>query len=413
MKAFSKKMNFRIYSLSLIGLSVGQFLLLIGVSFFLEPLTGDLTRLGWYSERNFGWNQPQQVFESENFSRETSYLRYADLVVIGDSFSFGRTGYQWQDFFIAQSGLSVATFFSYAGDPRFGDLQFNNQLLSTIVHSAAFQQMPPRVVVFQKVERMLDSIGNSVGDCQANKLSAQPLSIGMRQTSIHYSMQPVFREKYAWSSGNVAYAAQFINKHIFSLRTRNTVKQMELDVSGLLSNRKSNKLLIYGMEQDKASWNADKIEQIKCTLLDMQNKVQSNRKTLFVAMIVPDKLTAYSHHLVDRTYANLSVFDALAVGQLLNLVRLDWAMQAAIDKGMIDIYLPDDTHWGYRGHQIAAASLVEYLRALSEAHGNPAMTGVTPVINEHNSTADNSTASIRIPSRKCCTNGDPSVRLRK
>jgi hypothetical protein len=286
------------------------------------------------------------------------------VVVIGDSFSFGKSGYQWQDFLIKQSGLSVATFFSYAGDPRFGDLQFNDQLLSAIVDSVAFRQTPPRVVVFEKVERMLDSIGDSVGDCQARRSSTPPLSIDMRKTSSFDSMKPVFREKYAWSSGNIAYAAQFINKHIFSWRTRNTVKQMELDVSGLFSNRKNNKLLIYGMEQDKASWDADRIEKIRCTLLDMQNRVQANRKTLFVLMIVPDKLTVYSHHLVDKTYANLSVFDALAAEPTLNLLRLDRAMQSAIVDGMVDIYLPNDTHWGYRGHQIAAASLIHYLEQL-------------------------------------------------
>ncbi len=93
--------------------------------------------------------------------------------------------------------------------------------------------------------------------------------------------------------------------------------------------------------------------------------------------------------LMDRIYANLSVFDALAADQSLNLVRLDWAMQAAIDQGIIGSYLPNDTHWGYRGHQIAAASLAQYLRILSGVDGNisgvhgnnPAIIGVTSVIN--------------------------------
>jgi len=365
------------YSLSLIGLTTSLFLILMAIGFFLEPLSGDLTRLGWYSEYNFGWNEPQKTFESELFSRETAYQRYADIVVIGDSFSMGGAGYEWPNFFVTETGLSVAAFGLYGVD-----LKFRNELLPEIVNSKLFQERPPRVVVFEKVERWINKMGDALGNCQVNHTNPQGFSINMQPVLNPAPLLEVFREKSSLSSQNVAYAAQFLNKLIFSRRSHSIVARLGLDKRKFFSSRKSDTLLLYKHDLKKASWDAPEIAKIKCILLSMQNLVQANGKTLFVAMIVPDKLTAYSHHLVDRAHANFSVFDALAAGQSLNLVRLDWAIQTAIDKGLIDIYLPDDTHWGYRGHQIAAASLAQYLRTLSGAHSNPAMTGVSAAIHE-------------------------------
>jgi hypothetical protein len=41
--------------------------------------------------------------------------------------------------------------------------------------------------------------------------------------------------------------------------------------------------------------------------------------------------------------------------------RLDHAIQETIEQGAIDVYLPNDTHWSYRGHEIAADAVARYL----------------------------------------------------
>lgn len=42
--------------------------------------------------------------------------------------------------------------------------------------------------------------------------------------------------------------------------------------------------------------------------------------------------------------------------------RLDLALIFAIRNGEQDVYLPDDTHWGSIGNQIAAETLLTFLR---------------------------------------------------
>ena len=40
------------------------FAVLISLAMWVEPIEGDLTRLGGFTENDFGWNDPQQQFSS-------------------------------------------------------------------------------------------------------------------------------------------------------------------------------------------------------------------------------------------------------------------------------------------------------------------------------------------------------------
>lgn len=63
------------------------------------------------------------------------------------------------NFFVNQTGLSITAFGLYGPD-----LKFRDELLSEIINSEAFQREPPRIVVFEKIERWLDKMGNTFGD---------------------------------------------------------------------------------------------------------------------------------------------------------------------------------------------------------------------------------------------------------
>jgi hypothetical protein len=57
----------------------------IAVLHFLQPLSGDLTRLGLLPEQAFGWNTPQPTIGGRSATVEK--LEDAEILVIGDSFS--------------------------------------------------------------------------------------------------------------------------------------------------------------------------------------------------------------------------------------------------------------------------------------------------------------------------------------
>lgn len=100
-----------------------------------------------------------------------------------------------------------------------------------------------------------------------------------------------------------------------------------------------------------------------CALSRIQDAVQRDGRTLFLAMLIPDKLTAYSPLLTDRTLAGLGVLDRLdpRAASRLPVAR---NLQRAILAGTPDVYLPDDSHLGAAGKEILARTLLDELRRL-------------------------------------------------
>src|SRR3569833_1657581 len=69
-----------------------------------EPLTGDLTRIGYYAEKDFGWNAPQPVFQNAANGKAITFL---DILVIGDSYSKDNV---WQSVFAANTHQQIQSF---------------------------------------------------------------------------------------------------------------------------------------------------------------------------------------------------------------------------------------------------------------------------------------------------------------
>ncbi|MEK9149514.1 MAG: hypothetical protein AAB267_05650, partial [Candidatus Desantisbacteria bacterium] len=139
------------------------------------------------------------------------------------------------------------------------------------------------------------------------------------------------------------------------------VEKFHLSRRDLFSNRLSDEILIYKFDLYKDKWSSSQINSIRCSLVNIQNRVQSNGKTFFVFMAVPDKLTAYSEYIVNNGAIKNDTIDMLSSDEMLHIHRLDKSLKKAIQEGVKDVYLPNNTHWGSEGHKIAAKTLVDYL----------------------------------------------------
>ncbi len=352
------------YTIWLVFLAAAGMLILVSTSFYLQPLAGDMTRVGGYAENDFGWNRPQKIFEKETLLVRTNYDQYADVLVLGDSFSFGginaKVNFPWQTFLAANTGLSVTTINHYTKfDPP--PPEYGPDLLFKIVNSETFKKTPPRVFILEVIERQLNMLPVYAGNCRLeHKIERKPdfnlnpnpppLIDAYRKTSL-----PPLKQQ-------IAYA----RKYLYGLLQRQwdknpAVYQTELTTSQLFSNKLSGRLLGYKDDFKIISWDEPYLANIRCNLINAQNLVQKNGKTLFVAMVVPDKLSAYSRYLKDQSYADTSIIDRLASSPSLHLVRIDKALKDTIDEGVVDVYLPNDSHWGYRGHQTAATALAQHL----------------------------------------------------
>lgn len=343
-----------------------ELVVVMSTAWYLEPLIGDSTRLGSYPENDFGWNQPQQMFEKTPAPTRQTYDQYADVLVIGDSFSFaglyGVTNYPWQTYLAENAGFSITTVNHYTKTLPY---TYEKTLFASIVNSEGFQKNPPRVLILEVIERQLDILPDVGGNCrvehQVDKIQEfikGPLAVPSKEV-FRNRQKPALKEQ-------VSYAYQYLTRLLSRDRdTSPSVYSLELDNNKLFSNKRSDRLLVYQGDVRKRTWDEKQLASIHCRLANMQDLVQKNGKTLFVAMLVPDKLSAYSRYLKDRSYAGFGVIERLAADADLHVPRLDLAMKAAIDGGMVDVYLPDDTHWSYRGHEIAAKVMADYLKRFS------------------------------------------------
>jgi hypothetical protein len=354
------------YTIGLLSLIFGVMLVLVATSFYLQPLVGDVTRLGDYAENDFGWNGPMPVFAQEAAPLKTAYEEYADVLAVGDSFSFGglygMLNFPWQRFLAVKTGFSVASIshYTHTNPPT-----YDPELLPAIVNSETFKKSPPRVLILEIVERQLDMLPKYPGSCQAEHALTPPPSFQLRPSPAPMTeaqrkqTRPSLKEQ-------IAYAQKYLLGQAHRPWEKNPiVYRLALTTPKLFSNRQSDHVLVYEGDVKKRAWDAKLVEAIGCRLLNAQNLVQKNGKTLFVAMLVPDKLTAYSRYLKDSAYANASVIERLAAVRGLHLARLDQAMGAQVDAGVVDVYLPNDTHWAFHGHETAASVLARYLADFS------------------------------------------------
>jgi len=315
----------------------------------LQPLSGDLTRIGWRTENDFGWRSPKEHFEPLAAERGTLDAQY-DVVAIGDSFtgeSPWHPGTTWPHYLAHDTGLKVAIFDS------------DDDMVGRLLASRRFKSDPPAVVIYEIVER------NLVPDHRSGTGDACPETpdptVTLTPGPVMAPPVPVVRETArAWTDWPASYAAAYLTQNLRRwIMGHETTNSVELDLTrgGLFSSRADRELLVYGEDFNKLGWTEADWHGAACNLLRLQARVEANGKTLFLAMVAPDKLTSYGPFLAAEKFRGISRLDLVAEYPALNLVRFDRGFDPTEH---VDLYLPNDTHWSTTGHRLAAG-LVERL----------------------------------------------------
>lgn len=365
----------RRYVLALLLLTLVPMSILFAVGVYLEPLDGGLTRIGYYSEREFGWHGAQETFPHTRLAFPASqadtghYDHYYDIVVLGDSFSYIRPESQWQNYLTAASGESIATL--YIGKIR----------LAQILSSRVFLERPPKVLVVESVERLLPAhLTEEVPSCSGplpslpdNRSEDGPAFQRRGENESGYAGATAYVER-ATSIFDVklAYVRDFLWHNLLRRLTgvehTSTVK-LELCASPPFSSMNRTAMLVYSDDFKKIEWWRKAGEsEMSCRIDAMRRQVEANGYTRFVLMVPPDKLTTLAEYLCDGAWKGVSQLSRLSEIRPESIPRLDQALASAVRKGEMDIYLPNDTHWGSNGQRIAAETLASFLRQRDRIH---------------------------------------------
>jgi hypothetical protein len=350
-------LNIKKYNLILLATLAIVFLVLYALALTLEPIDGDLTRTGPYLETEFGWNEPQEQFEKDIYTLEKNepYDRYYDVVIVGDSYSTMEFTYQWQNYLTLLTGLSSITFNIHTTD------------MDKLLTSENFKKHPPKIFIWEFVERAISLASHRTStDCipESNPPSASVSIAPIEATVMPYERDRTisfFNPNFNESSHYLKYF--FRSLFVSKMGKHSRTIRLPLNKGGLFSSKNDREILLYNRD----FWKVQRfkkfiLERRRCYISHIQNLSQKNGKTFFIALPAPDKTTVYEDSIEFREIKNINLLELLDTDPRLHLIRLDRVFKQKIKEGVIDLYPPNETHWGSRGHRIVVETLIQYLK---------------------------------------------------
>jgi len=350
-------MSLNLYSKILGACFLAIFAVVWGLASWLQPVDGDLARLGGYAENEFGYRRPQAVFDQNLFKVTNDlkdYDKYYDIVVLGDSFSVDQEGrrFGWQNYLINRTGLSMIVF----DTRRFWPIE--------IYDSPTFKKYPPKVFVFETVERYLNErVAYFSGMTPpAPAPVSTPADLFASAAPPHLPMRAHSANQTAGFDPDhvLGHLGAIAQRH---LRLNNQVVEIPLAKKGLFSSPNDVDLLVYFDELKKQNLNEFDFCDLRAGAAVFEKIIESNGFTRFVLLVAPDKSSTFAPYMKDASLATPNLMVEIARDLSLPMPRTDLVLSQAIASGTQDVYLSNDSHWGSIGHKLFADALADYLGA--------------------------------------------------
>lgn len=329
--------NFVVYVAWFSGTALMLLLAAVGLSLFFRPLSGDLTRIGKWSERDFG---PTLLQASPVIRANGPLLAHQQILVLGDSFSHPNI---WQSSLSASSKLDTLSFeFKDVGCIDNWVNWVTAQAVSdvqTVIIEVAERSFVP---VFRSDRRCVSSIPVASGT--ADKTRSTSLMRGITLDAIYLAQTAANTLRMRWQAGRIN-SGEAVN--------------VPLSNANLFSNIRANRLLYYAEDDSKKSWTRQDIAAAVENLQKIQGRLGKMR---LIVAVVPDKSTVYRPYMLDRAaeaeYPDIFTSIAASGADLVDL-RSVFQKNAA---STIDLYLPNDTHLSPSGYRMMASAIAERLQ---------------------------------------------------
>ena len=303
-------------------------------------MTGDLTRLGNFSENDFGWNAPQPSIAVLKQDEKTP-----NIIVLGDSFSAGNV---WQSVVMVKGEYHLLTF-------QWG----NPQQLERWIISLKKEYPATQYVILESVERLfLGHFNTTQSVAPVNKLTSQ-------KTDAHYTTSKrVIEEPFTFSDPIYLIGTMFNSLRSFSQTTANGKTFITpLNRTDLFSNKRSDRLLYYTDDNHKKDWSMDEVRKSVRNIKRMQDSAKRQGIVLIVA-VVPDKSTTYGRFFKSPQFDHPTpdVWEEMDK-QGITQVNLKKTLISAIGKTQ-DIYMPNDTHLSTQGFVLMGNAVSQRLEEI-------------------------------------------------
>lgn len=313
------------------------FVIAIPLTLFFEPLSGDLTRTGHWSERDYGWRHPQPAV---SVRANGSLIENPQVLVLGDSFSHPNI---WQSYLAESRRLDILSF-------QYQDVGCVKNWLRWVSEK---HYSNVQTVVIETVERGFVPLFRSLSACadivpksfELSKKNLLPIRSTQRLMLDAGYLIPTARNsiRTALSSSAVS-SGEVIN--------------VPLSSDKLFSNRRSSRLLYYAADDLKIGWSEKDMMAAVKNLKLVQDRLAEKGLRL-VVVVVPDKSTTYRPYFADEESRNSypDIFGQLTAAGVRNVSILEQFRHAAGE--VVDLYLPNDTHLSTQGYELLASRIAD------------------------------------------------------
>jgi hypothetical protein len=293
---------------------------------------GDLSRIGRIDDKVFTWTRAQPVVPAE--LQRSVAVADADVVVVGDSFSVGLV---WQSRLV-KAGYRVATVHWDDAEPHCKD--FPGWLQGQGFHG--------KWVIFQTVERAIDRRVHANSDCAGHH----------RPASTAYATPPLGALPVTagpnWKTQFTTGVVSLVNTY----RARTTERSIVFwngarvdfvkDGCSLFSHAYCDRVLVLIDDERERRFESDMLEPMKAW-----SAVYSGRANV-LWLVVPNKSSIYLHP--EGSIDAGARLAASGLGpDLFSTLR-------ALRTGIVDLYLPDDTHLSTTGFERLGDIALEWIQ---------------------------------------------------
>lgn len=338
-------------------LSFKQYGLILACPFFIlalliwsmesrfEPINGDLTRLGYIFEEDFGWNMQQPLIPAEHLKSYS--INDADVLIIGDSFS---AGLRWQSKLVAV-GLKPITWYWKS-----------LMVCQDIGHAVRQAGFKGQYIIIESVER---SFQKGIGH-NCNKTIN--ITKDAYTKSIPVTDRPRTSSAKSQLGGGWIIRALFNKFKLSMLNTSQeyiefgSVRMAYIDGCKYFTNNMCEYGLFYENDFKKKTYRA-------ITNVLSINRNLKNVDIQPIWLIIPDKSTVYLGFGKYNKNPYVNVWEELAQYEELIVPNLG---EKFIEESrqVKDFYAPNDTHLSTNGYLFLGDIVVGYINNLKEIKGN-------------------------------------------
>jgi SGNH hydrolase-like domain, acetyltransferase AlgX len=317
-------------------------IILFGIlGFILQPVSGDLTRLGKLAERDFGWNIPQPVIQT----LPSIPTGAPDVVVLGDSFSQPNI---WQTIVTNRTNLKLLTFSHLT--------MRNPDCIEQWLKAMPDQYPSAKIIIIQTTEKSfwprfnanpLNCKGRAIpphNNPTKSTLGTRPMGYQDIMPDPVYALRAIFN----------------LRKH-FDTSTRNPGTIIEpLNRSDLFSSRRADLLLYFKGDVNQQGVSPKNV-QTAMTNIAMFQEYAARKGVRLIINVVPDKSSVYTRFFKTPN-PELVVPNAqqAMADRAIKSIDLFTPFNEQVEK-IKDLYLPNDSHLSTRGYILMGEVIADAL----------------------------------------------------